>query len=187
LADWKDKRRVMQRYDLTAEMYEERYAEEQKAKYKAALESVEVTGSMVLDVGCGSGLFFSEVTPQSKIVVGLDISRKLLLKAKAQADGSKNVLVLQADADHLPFKDGSFDVVFAFTVLQNMPKPIATLKEFKRATKLGGRVVITGLKKAFSIHAFMDTLEGSSMKMISFVDNKELKCYIATLATSANN
>jgi len=28
----------MQRYDLTAEMYEERYAEEQKAKYKAALE-----------------------------------------------------------------------------------------------------------------------------------------------------
>jgi len=187
LADWKDKRRVMQRYDLTAEMYEERYAEEQKAKYKAALENVEVTGSMVLDVGCGSGLFFREVTPQSKIVVGLDISRKLLLKAKDQANGSKNGLVLQADADHLPFKDGSFDVVFAFTMLQNMPKPVATLKEFMRVVKLGGRVVVTGLKKAFSINAFMDTLEGSSMKIFSFVDDEDLKCYIATLTTSANN
>src|ERR1700690_808528 len=141
LAGWKDKRRVMQRYDLTAEMYEERYAEEQKAKYKAALENVEVAGGIVLDVGCGSGLFFREVTSPSVTVVGIDISRKLLLKAKDQADVSGNVLVLQADADHLPFKDAIFDVVFAFTVLQNMPKPVVTLKEFKRVAKLGSRVV----------------------------------------------
>jgi ubiquinone/menaquinone biosynthesis C-methylase UbiE len=187
LAGWKDKRRVMQRYDLTAEMYEERYAEEQKAKYKSALEKVDVAGGMILDVGCGSGLFFKEVAGQCEMVVGVDISRKLLLKAKKRADGFENVLVLQVDADHLPFKEASFDVVFAFTVLQNMPKPAVTLKELTRVAKIGGRVVVTGLKKAFPLNTFMDILEGSGMKIISFVDNEDLKCYVAILATSADN
>jgi ubiquinone/menaquinone biosynthesis C-methylase UbiE len=187
LAGWRDKRRVMQRYDLTAEMYEERYAGEQKAKYEMALENLDVSGGTFLDVGCGSGLFFREVAAQSGMVVGVDISRNLLLKAKEQADGLENILILQADADHLPFKDGCFDVVFAFTVLQNMPKPAVTLKEFTRVARLGSRVVVTGLKKAFPLNTFMDILEGSGMKIISFVDNEDLKCYVAILATSADN
>ena len=76
----------MQRYDVTAEMYDERYAEEQQRKYKKALENVNVAGKAVLDVGCGSGLFFREVAAQADMVVGVDVSRKLLLKAKEQAN-----------------------------------------------------------------------------------------------------
>ncbi len=186
MAGWKDKRRVMQRYDLTAEMYEERYAEEQKAKYKEALKNVDVAGCAVLDVGCGSGLFFRGATAQSGIVVGVDISRKLLLKAKEQAKSLENVSVLQADADHLPFKDAFFDVAFAFTVLQNMPKPAVTLRELIRVAIPGSKIVVTGLKKAFPLTVFIDTLEGSGLKIISFVDNEDLKCYVATLSTSAN-
>ena len=184
MTDWKDKRRVKRRYDLTSEMYEGLYAEEQKAKYKAALENLEFAGGVVLDLGCGSGLLFNEVSSQSKMIVGLDISGKLLLKAKDQADKSKKVFVLQADADHLPFKDASFDVIFAFTVLQNLPKPDVTLKELERVNKRGGRIVVTGLKKAFPFSTFVDALEGSGMKVISFIDNRDLKCYVATMTTS---
>ncbi len=86
MAGWKDKRRVMQRYDLTAEMYEDRYAEEQKAKYKAALKNVEVAGGVVLDVGCGSGLFFKEVAAQSDMVVGVDISRQTTAKSQRASE-----------------------------------------------------------------------------------------------------
>ena len=50
---WSQKRRVMRRYDLTARMYDERYAEEQAAKYRAALKHLDIHGS-VLDVGCGT-------------------------------------------------------------------------------------------------------------------------------------
>ena len=124
MASWKDKRKIMQRYDVTAEMYDERYAQEQQRKYKKALENVYVAGKAVLDVGCGSGLFFKEVAAQAGLVVGVDVSRKLLLKAKEQGSAFSNVAVLQADADHLPFKDGLFGAVFAFTVLQNVPKPL---------------------------------------------------------------
>jgi ubiquinone/menaquinone biosynthesis C-methylase UbiE len=92
-------------------------------------------------------------------------------------------LVLQADADNLPFKDSFFNAVFAFTVLQNMPTPVETLKELKRVAKRGGKVVVTGLKKAIPLNEFIDALESSDMKIISFVDNEDLKCYVATLAT----
>lgn len=182
MADWKDKRKVMLRYDLTAQMYDERYAEEQESKYEASLEKVNVTGCAVLDAGCGSGLFFTQVATQASLVVGVDISRKLLLKAKERAGVFDNVSVLQADTDHLPFKESGFDIVFAFTVLQNMPKPTETIDELKRTTKVDGRVVVTGLKKAFTLTNFMDFLESSGLTVVSFVNDENLKCYIAVLA-----
>jgi ubiquinone/menaquinone biosynthesis C-methylase UbiE len=183
VAGWKDKRRVMQRYDLTAEMYEERYGDEQRAKYAAAMENVKLGGGKrVLDVGCGTGLFFSHVASCASMVVGIDVSRKLLFRANHAAKKASNVYVLQADADHLPFSEGSFEAVFAFTVLQNMPKPVETLAELKRVATVGGSVVVTGLRKAFALNTFMGILEGSSMQVVSFVDREGLNCYVAVLS-----
>jgi ubiquinone/menaquinone biosynthesis C-methylase UbiE len=163
-------------------MYEERYAEEQQTKYRAALENVNMGGGVVLDVGCGTGLFFSQVASQVSMVVGADISRKLLLKAKDKAKKLSKVFVLQADADRLPFREGIFDAIFAFTVLQNMPEPSETLRELERVAKPSGNVVVTGLKKAFPLDTFMDVLEGTSLRVASFVDVEDLKCYLAVLS-----
>ena len=182
MAGWKDKRKVMKRYDLTAEMYEERYAQEQQSKYGAALENVCLAGKRVLDVGCGMGLFFRFASAAS-MVVGVDVSRKLLGKARDEAKKCNDSYVLQADADHLPFCEGTFEAVFGFTVLQNMPKPKETLAELKRVTKPNGNVVVTGLKKAFPLNIFLDILEGSSLKLISFLDRENLNCYVAVLAS----
>lgn len=173
----------MQRYDVTAEMYDERYSGEQKAKYKKTLENVNVAGKLVLDVGCGSGLFFQEVAAQAELILGVDVSRKLLLLAKKQAKGFGNTFVVQADADNLPFRDGFIDCVFAFTMLQNMPKPSETLSEIKRVIKRNGRAVVTALKKAFPLEKFMDILEGSSLQVAAFMDEENVNCYIAVLAT----
>jgi ubiquinone/menaquinone biosynthesis C-methylase UbiE len=179
---WKDKRKVMQLYNATAEMYDERYAQEQERKYKKALENVCVTRKIVLDVGCGSGLFFKEVAAQACMIIGVDVSRKLLLKAKDQGSAFSNVAVLQADADHLPFRDELFGVVFAFTVLQNVPKPAETLKELKRVTKKDEKIVVTGLKKAFQRTSFFDLLDGSGLIVTAFVDDEAINCYVAVLA-----
>lgn len=183
MTTWKDKRKIMQRYDVTAEMYDERYSEEQQRKYKKALENVNVASKAVLDVGCGSGLFFDQVADKAYMVVGVDVSRNLLIKAKEHAKVLQNTFVLQADADHLPIRDGFFDSVFGFTVLQNMPKPPETLNELKRVAKKDGRFVVTGLKKAFPLDKFMDLLEGSGMEVVAFVDEDAVNCYVAVLAT----
>ncbi len=133
---------------------------------------------MVLDVGCGSGLFFRYVD-LPEIVVGADISRMLLLQAKKKTRKANNVHLLLADADFLPFKNTLFSEVFAFTVLQNMPKPTETLNELKRVTVQNGRFVVTGLKKAFTQLEFIDMLKNSSLSIVQFFDEEFLKCYIA--------
>jgi ubiquinone/menaquinone biosynthesis C-methylase UbiE len=179
---WSQKRKVMHAYNVTADIYDERYSQEQHAKYAKALKSADVGGKTVLDVGCGSGLFFAEAADKAQLVVGVDVSRGLLVKANEHAKKFGNVFVVQADADHLPFRAGSFDGVFAFTVLQNMPKPIVTLMELRRTAKSGGRVVVTGLKKAFGLDKFMDFVEGSGMRLEAFVDEDAINCFIATLS-----
>jgi ubiquinone/menaquinone biosynthesis C-methylase UbiE len=178
---WRDKRKIMKSYDVTAEMYDERYSEEQERKYRKALENVNVIGKTVLDAGCGSGLFFSLVADKASVTIGVDVSRNLLLKANEQAKAFQNVFVLQADADHLPFRDLFFESVFAFTMLQNMPKPSQTLSELKRVAKKDGRVVVTGLKKAFLLEKFLDVLEDSGLKIVTFVDEEAVNCYVAVL------
>lgn len=178
---WKQKRSVKQRYDITAEMYDARYAEEQEAKYKTALAGLNVSGA-VLDVGCGTGLLFSHVAAKAETVVGVDVSGKLLLQAKERAKSFRNALVVQADADHLPFRSECFAVVFAFTVLQNMPKPTETLTELKRVAERNGVIVVSGLKKAFSIEAFNALLRQAGLHVVSIKDDTALKCYVAVSA-----
>jgi ubiquinone/menaquinone biosynthesis C-methylase UbiE len=175
---WNQKREIMRRYDVTARMYDERYAGEQAAKYQAALKQLEVHGS-VLDVGCGTGLFFSYVAAEAETMVGVDISRLLLLQARERARASCNVNLVQADADHLPFRDACFDVVSAFTVLQNMPNPLVTLCEFKRNVEGGGYLVVSGLKKAFSLEAFQVLLQKAGLQVVHIERADALKCYVA--------
>jgi ubiquinone/menaquinone biosynthesis C-methylase UbiE len=184
LSGWTKKRQVKECYDTTSDSYNEQYADEQDAKYKAAqktLNNPQVYGN-VLDVGCGSGLFFTEIAGKAQTVVGVDVSRSLLFKAQTQAKPFGNVHVIQADADHLPFKPQVFDAIFCFTVLQNMPAPNETLLEFKRQTQLDGKIVVTGLKKAFELTAFLDLFEDVELRLLEFIDDDTLKCYIAVTA-----
>lgn len=176
---WRSKRKTMHAYDVTAEIYDERYSEEQHIKYRKVLGQIDLAGAAVLDVGCGSGLFFSTVADRANIVVGVDVSRKLLLKAKKCA--AKNVFVVQADADHLPFQECTFNATVSFTVLQNMPKPEKTMQEIKRVTARGGKVAVTGLKKAFPQTSFNDVIETCGMQIAAFIDDEEINCYIAVL------
>jgi ubiquinone/menaquinone biosynthesis C-methylase UbiE len=171
----------MKRYDITAKIYDERYFEEQNRKYQRALKDVNIEGLVVLDMGCGSGLFFSYPAKQAEIVVGIDVSHELLLRAKKQNKQFKNVFLVQADADHLPFRDCCFGAGFAFTVLQNIPNPAIAMAELRRTVKTNNKIVVTGLKKAFAINKFIDILEQTTMQIISFIDEENLNCYIAVL------
>lgn len=177
MSSWKKKRSVTRRYDSTADIYDRRYQEEQEAKYRSALAGVELDGT-VLDVGCGSGLFFKHVSPKVANVVGIDISKALLRQAKETAKAFGKVDLVQADADNLPFKDRDFDVIFAFTVLQNMPKPVETLKEIKRTAKSGATVIVTGLKKVFSVPTLRKLVENAGLKIIFMINDEKLACNI---------
>jgi ubiquinone/menaquinone biosynthesis C-methylase UbiE len=177
---WSKKRSIANRYNITSNSYDEQYAQEQTAKYQIVQRTLKHSSyNVILDVGCGSGLFFSHIADRAQMVVGVDFSRKLLLKAKAQTKYFSDVHLVQADADHLPFKNATFDAVFAFTMLQNMPAPKKTLLEFKQQTTENGKLIVTGLKKAFELTAFLDLFEINELKLFEFIDDQNLNCYIA--------
>jgi len=180
MGEWERKREVMERYDLTAHMYDMRYAEEQEAKFEAALKSLKIGSCCkVLDAGCGTGLLFRHVASKAEMVVGLEISRETLLKAKERAEEFQNIHLVMADADFMPFRDSAFSMVFAFTLIQNMPDPAKTLEEIKRVAEDSAQIVVTGLKKIFSLQAFENLLRNAGLGIVS-LEKEELKCYVAT-------
>lgn len=182
---WDQKRKVMRRYDLTARSYDSQYSEEQHAKYNKALENLVISsGSVVLDAGCGTGLFLSRIAPVAHTVVGMDISRELLLRAKEKTRGLDNVYLVKADADCMPFGNGCFSLVFAFTMLQNMPRPMDTLKAIGQVTKEEATIVVTGLKKYFSMEAFAGLLKSAGFCTVSIITDDVLNCYVAIVKQS---
>jgi SAM-dependent methyltransferase len=79
--------------------------------------------AIVLDLGCGGGEYrplFQELGYQ---YVGVDASAGAALRADAHA---------------LPFRDASFDMVFAMVVLQHLHNPFLALSEVRRVLKPAG-------------------------------------------------
>jgi len=145
-----EKKDVRRFYDETADSYDELYGLEQKEKYGLALElgGIGVKGNM-LDAGCGTSLFeetLEENVKKDCLFFGVDVSRRLLEKAKQKLAGRLNMFLVCGDIDHLPFHDGSFDICLAFTVLQNLPNTVSALKELTRVSKIDSTILFTYLK-----------------------------------------
>jgi len=179
--EWKQKREVMQQYNQTASSYDAQYAKEQKAKIKAALGEVHFKdNSLILDLGCGTGLLFPHTAAQAKLLVGIDISKNLLRQAKKRAKQHPNIALIKADADYTPFKHKAFHTIFAITLLQNMPNPTATLKEIGRIAKPNGTIILTILKKRFTRKVITELLKETKLKITAIKTKPEIKDHIIT-------
>ena len=179
MSGWDRKREVMRCYNSTAQMYDMRYAEEQKAKFEEALKILNIERhDLVLDAGCGTGLFFGYIASKAETIVGLDISRKILLLAKERAKKLQNIHLILADTDYTPLKRNIFNYVFAFTLIQNMPNPVKTLNEIEQVASSNAFIVVSGLKKAFAKEKFEELLQTAGLKIVSLKE-LDLKCYVA--------
>ena len=181
MTEWTKKREVMRHYDFSASVYDAQYAEEQNAKMKAMLNSIGLNkDSFVLDAGCGTGLLLKHIEKSANLIVDLDISLKILKKAKKCAKQLSKVEVIRADADFLPFQNNVFDATFAITLLQNMPDPLVTLHEMKRVSKEYATIIITGLKKKFSQKIFVKLLYKAGLHVSVMKTNSQMNETVAT-------
>ena len=135
------KRELSLLYDRTSSLYDRRYSGIQLGKYLRLLPHLPGEGR-VLDVGCGTGLFLERLGKGCE-AVGLDLSPGMLRRARKRNPG---VPLILGDAEHLPFRAGSFSAVFSFTVLQNLPHPLLALREMARVVRAGGKVVVSTLR-----------------------------------------
>lgn len=94
----------------------------------------------VLDLATGSGDLAAEISRRcpDAMVVGADFCQPML--AHARRRGLRQLIV--ADGLHLPFGDGTFDVVTVAFGLRNMADWPAAVAEMARVLRPGGRLVV---------------------------------------------
>ena len=108
--------------------------------YKKTLEQLQPDeDSMLLDAGCGSGLFSHMAISTGAQVVGVDAAPGLLSVAR-ERNPQHNFL--EEDLESLPFSSGTFDIVAGFNSFQYAGNFTNALSEAKRVLKTGGRLVI---------------------------------------------
>lgn len=110
-------------------------------------------GMQVLEIGCGSGAFTTHfaraVSPDGR-VYALDIQPAMLemlgtkLK-RPEFQDIENIDLINQSAYQLPFEDGTLDLVYMITVLQEIPDQRKTLQEVKRVLRRGGILAVTEL------------------------------------------
>lgn len=95
-----------------------------------------------LDLGCGSGYFLPHLAERCDQLVGVDLSCAML---NMSATRQTKARLLQGDAEALPLKDDSFDLIFSNLALQWCPKLRQALSQCWHVLKPGGVMVWTTL------------------------------------------
>jgi SAM-dependent methyltransferase len=107
--------------------------------FRAGLDAVGVDdGTRLLDVGCGAGLALRFAADRGADVSGLDAASGMLEYARRRVPGAE---LVQGEIQSLPFPDDAFDAVTGFNSFQYAADPVAALREAKRVTAPGGRIL----------------------------------------------
>ena len=101
-------------------------------------------GEIILDAGCGTGIFTTDILSSGSQVIGLDISLPMLIQAKKKFKEYPFWIIL-ADMLNLPFPGSSFDKVVSVTALEFVEDAKGAIGELFRITKRGGCIVVSTL------------------------------------------
>lgn len=116
--------------------------------FRAILEELELKpDDYLLEVGCGGGAFLKDALKSGCTAAAIDHSLSMVqqtITENQQAIDAGRLTVMEADAGHLPFGDGTFTCAVMTGVLGFLPNPEAALTEIHRILKPGGRIVIHG-------------------------------------------
>jgi len=107
---------------------------------------------VILDLGCGSGLYVAAFTRAGCDVVGVE-PHAPTREAAAQIGERLGIELRISDghAEHIPFEDASFDFVYCNQVIEHVADPAASFAEVARVLRPGGGVLVQRHQLALSI------------------------------------
>ena len=132
-------------FNEKAAIWDETVAEKDGTKLERMAESLDIAlGSVVLDVGTGTGVFLPYLLRRigkHGRLVALDWAEEMLKKARAKGfDG--NIEYLHADVTSMPLGEEIFDVVVCYSSFPHFQDKPGSLSEVNRILKKGGKLFI---------------------------------------------
>jgi ubiquinone/menaquinone biosynthesis C-methylase UbiE len=128
-------------------------------------------GASVLEVAPGPGYFSIELAKLGNYkVTGLDISETFVELALNNAREEGVAVGFQhGNASHMPFGDGTFDLILCRAAFKNFSEPVAALKEMHRVLRSGGKALIIDLRRDASretIDEYVDKMKIGAVNSI---------------------
>jgi SAM-dependent methyltransferase len=141
-------------YDANADFWV-RIIREQHDRYRTELTDDAVLAAIgdcsdlaVLDAGCGEGYMARELAGRgASRVYGIDASARLI--AAAREVPAPGVSFSEGDIADLPFARGSFDLIVANHLLNDLPDITEPVRELARVLRPGGKIVALMLHPCF--------------------------------------
>ena len=117
--------------------------------YQKLLSKIDTKGK-VLEVGCGQGIEFIQNLEKGIEIIGFDYSRESLKKTKLHylekikrgELKNKKCIIMNGDAENLPFMDKSFSFVYSLGVLHHTPNTKKGIDEIHRVLKHDGLAIV---------------------------------------------
>ncbi len=126
-----------------------------------------------LDVGCGTGWAIGEAAKAANgkgNFYGVDLSSKMIEKAKENFNGRTNFHFVQANVESIPLEGNFFDIVICTNSFHHYLHPEKALNEIFRLLKNGGKVYI--------LDPTADTwLSKVADRIIQFLEPEQVKLY----------
>ena len=135
--DWPEK------YDLWFETPMGRLIKEYESKLVLRMLTP-TPGEVILDAGCGTGIFTADILETGARVVGLELAFTMLSRALAKFEGQAFQPVI-GDMRRLPFVDASFHKAISITAIEFVQDARVAIKELFRVTKPGGLIIVATL------------------------------------------
>jgi ubiquinone/menaquinone biosynthesis C-methylase UbiE len=167
-------------FNQRAAIWDETAAEKDETKLELMAERLEIRpGSIVLDVGTGTGVFIpfllSKIGSNGKIIA-LDFAEGMLRKAKDKSlDGE--VAYLNADVANIPLLDETFDSVVCYSSFPHFQDKLRALAEINRVTKSGGYLFICHTSSRVNINGIHNGILEMANDLIP--DEEEMQIMLA--------
>ncbi|WFO76157.1 class I SAM-dependent methyltransferase [Desulfurococcaceae archaeon MEX13E-LK6-19] len=140
-------------YDTTYSRYDELYRDEQYEKYEYVIFNKRILpGSLILDLGCGTGLFYEFLKNENINVekyICIDPSSGMLSRVLSKTHGGDKfrILIIQGYGEQIPLRSNMVDTIYSFTVINNVIDKKSFLYEAKRVLKKHGALLVSFLEK----------------------------------------
>lgn len=128
---------VAKRYDLTNDVLS--LGQDRRWRREVIKAVAPKPGELVLDLAAGTGTSSQPFLDAGAEVVPTDFSIGMLQVGK---QAKPHLPFTAGDGTRLPYRDGTFDAVTISFGLRNIVDPAAGLRELRRVTRPGGRIVV---------------------------------------------